>query len=233
MVRRSVSALVTLALALAGLLSFAVAPSYAHAIVVRTEPADGAVLGGPPRQVRLWFSEPVALAFTSFELVDSAGKHIAVVAHADAASTALAARNEGTSAAEVMLNLPALPPSVYRLSWNALSNTDLHNTTGSIVFGIQRATAGSTAAAAEPAPRPLELALRWLNLGALAGLIGALALLAFPRPTTDPSTPLRAGERRTMGRLGDQRTGRLSPLRRTSDCCGWRVGRLRSPLWPG
>jgi len=120
-------------------------PTYAHAVVVRTEPADGAVLGGPPRQVRLWFSEPVALGFTSFDLVDSAGTYIAVAAHTDAASAALAARNQGASAAEVILDLPALPPSVYRLRWTALSNTDLHNTAGSIVFGIQRATDGAPA----------------------------------------------------------------------------------------
>ncbi len=190
-VLKSALALLVATLAIVCALGAGATPAYAHAIVVRTEPADGAVLGGPPQQLRLWFSEPVALGFTTFALIDSSGKQIAVTAHSDAASTALAVRNEGVSAAEVILDLPALPPSVYRLSWTALSNADLHNTVGSIVFGVQRATDGATAAAAEPVPSPIELALRWLNFGALAALIGALALalLALPGATNhEPRT---------------------------------------------
>jgi len=48
-VRLALALLITF-LALAGTLLSGATPAYAHAVVVRTEPADGAVLGGPPRQ---------------------------------------------------------------------------------------------------------------------------------------------------------------------------------------
>lgn len=203
---RRLLALLLFFLALASTLMRGATPAYAHAIVVRTDPPDGAVLGGPPRQVRLWFSEPIALGFASFDLVDSAGKHIAITAHSDAASVALAVRGQGGSAAEVVLDLPALPPSVYRLSWTALSNTDLHNTVGAIVFGVQRATDGATSAAAEPAPAPAELALRWLNFGALAGMIGALALalLVLPQATSDSREIEGQADRQARRQAGGQ-----------------------------
>jgi copper transport protein len=159
-------------------------PALAHAIVVRTEPADGAVLGTPPRQVRLWFSEPVALHLTAIELIDGGGRRFAATSvRGNAASLAAAVRSDQLTAAEVLIELPSLPPGVYRLSWRTLSSADLHNTAGTIVFGVQRNIAGTSAAATEPLPALPEVALRWLDLGALSGLLGALALalLALPR----------------------------------------------------
>ncbi|HEX5689786.1 MAG TPA: copper resistance CopC family protein, partial [Roseiflexaceae bacterium] len=95
-------------------------PVYAHAIVVRSEPADGASLSSAPQQVRLWFSEPVALGFTTLELVDGEGRRIPVTAQSDAASFALAVRSpEAANASTVLMvvELPPLKPNIYRLNW--------------------------------------------------------------------------------------------------------------------
>jgi copper transport protein len=152
-------------------------PVSAHAILVRSEPPDGASLGAAPQQLRMWFSEPIALGFTTLELVDGDGRHIPVQAHADAASLAVAVRaGESAGAVLVVIDLPKLAPNVYSLHWRTLSNNDLHSTEGSLIFGVGRTADHATTAVAALAPSPLEVALRWLNFGAIAGLLGALAV---------------------------------------------------------
>ena len=187
-------------IALALVLALGAQPASAHAIVLRSEPADGAVLDAPPQQIRLWFSEPVALNMSAVELIDGTGRAVAVQGvHADAAGLAVAVRNEQSSALQVMVDLPKLSPGVYRLRWRALSNTDLHATNGLIVFGVQHAATASAAPAFEATPSPLEVALRWADLGGLMVLAGALALalLVLPRAAralpalAEPSADLR------------------------------------------
>jgi copper transport protein len=192
MIRRSI---LLLALLLLAGMFLGTTPAYAHAIIVRSEPADGASLGVAPRQVRLWFSESVALDFTAMDLVDGDGRRIAVQARADASSLAVAVRSgEAAAATLVVVDLPQLTPNVYRLSWRTLSSNDLHNTSGAIVFGVSRPTDNARATAVEPAPSPLEIVLRWLNLGAVAALIGALAIALLV--TTDDRRPTNDEENR-------------------------------------
>jgi copper transport protein len=175
MVRRSIQMIAALLLALIGVFGGAT-PASAHAIIVRSEPADGSSLAAAPEHVRLWFSEPVALTFTTLELVDGDGRRIPVQAHSDAASLALAVRSgEAGGAVLVVVDLPKLAPNAYRLNWRTISNSDLHSTAGTLVFGVQRSV-DTAAPAFASAPAPLEVALRWLNLAALATLLGALAL---------------------------------------------------------
>ena len=148
------------------------------------------MLAAAPRQLRLWLSEPVALDFTTIELIDSTGRRTPVAAHSDAASLAMTVRGGSASTSILLIDLPALPPSAYRLSWRTLSSGDLHVTSGSIVFGVQRAANLAPVAAAATLPPPAEVLLHWLNFGALATLIGALALalLALPVLKSQPQT---------------------------------------------
>lgn len=147
----------------------------AHAILVRTEPSDGAVLGQPPHQVQLWFSEAVLLNFTSMKLMDGAGRE-----------TALSnIRSDPGDPKMLVVDLPDLPPGVYRLTWSTLSDDDLHSSTGSIVFGVQQAADLAPAAASAAAPQFSEVALRWLNFLAFAGLIGSLAGALVVLPAAD------------------------------------------------
>ncbi len=138
----------------------------AHAILVRSDPADGAVLNASPGHLRLWFSEPLLLNFTSFELIDSHGRPITLTNfHLD-----------DQDPAEIVIDLPGLKPDAYRLTWKTVSSDDLHTSTGSLVFGVQQAAEIAAGNEATPSPSPIEVLLRWLNFGALAGVVGALAV---------------------------------------------------------
>jgi copper transport protein len=146
------------------------APALAHAILLRSDPPDGAVLSDAPAQIRLWFTEPILLEFTTLELFGANGQSVPVPAmRLDAADPTL-----------LVVDLPPLPPDAYRLTWRTLSTEDVHIATGSVVFGVQHAAA--LAAAPVVAPPPVEVLLRWLNFAALSGLLGALALALIVLP---------------------------------------------------
>lgn len=161
--------MVTVAIALA--LSPGAAPALAHAIVVNTDPVDGAVLSGAPQQVRLWFSEPVLLKFTTAELTDSDGQTVPL----------LNVRLDPADPKLLIADLPDLPPNAYRLTWRTLSSDDLHASAGAVVFGLGQA---AEVAAAPPAAVPAvpEVVTRWLNFTALAGIVGALAMVVIILP---------------------------------------------------
>lgn len=164
MLKRSIRAsLVTILLALV----FASTVS-AHAVLVRTDPADGTTLSAIPAQLRLWFSEEVLLNFSSFELTDSSGQHTAL--------THFQLDNQNSS--EIVIDLPQLKPDAYRLVWKTASSDDLHASTGSVVFGVQQAAEMAAPPPSAPPPQPGEVVLRWLNFAALTALSGAL-LVAF------------------------------------------------------
>ncbi len=162
----------------------------AHAIVVRSEPPDGAVLAEPPTQVRLWFSEPIALSFTAVELSDGSGRRLPILAaRTTARDLALAIRVAAPAApSEVTVDLPPLAPGAYRLSWRTISNGDLHATSGAVVFGVRHVV--DLAATAEPWPAPTAVLLRWLLFGAEAALAGALLVALWLLPAAGGDPPL-------------------------------------------
>jgi len=181
---RQVSLLIIL---VAALLTEA-APVFAHAIVTRTDPVDGAVLAEAPKQIRLWFSEPVSVDLSKFEVTDGHGQRLTTTVQADNADEAL-----------IIIDLPALSPDAYRVAWDALSTDDLHITRGSIVFGVGMAADSAAVAQASAAPQPLEVVIRWADFVALATLIGALALqLLLPAPIDPGRSLIVATEQRLL-----------------------------------
>ncbi|HWQ14411.1 MAG TPA: copper resistance protein CopC [Roseiflexaceae bacterium] len=174
--------------------AFVAAPvALAHTTLLRVEPPDGAMLDTAPSEVRLWFSEPIALGLTTIELTDSDGRRIPVTARLDAASQALALRSGTAGEAALVVDLPRLAPNAYRLSWRTMSGDDLHAVAGTVVFGIGRAPDQATPAAVTPSISAVEVALRWLDRGALATLVGALAVRALA--ATAGRRPLAGGIR--------------------------------------
>ena len=157
------------------------APALAHAFVTRTDPVDGATLAEAPRQIRLWFSEEVALNLSKFAVIDSAGQSISIDA----------VHSEAADPAQVTLDLPELKPSAYRVTWDALSTDDLHITSGSIVFGVQTA-AGSAVAQIESAPATTDVLARWIDFVALTTLIGAVVMALVARSLGDVNADLIA-----------------------------------------
>jgi copper transport protein len=179
--------------ALGAALLIQAAPVSAHAIIVSSDPADGAVLDVSPTQIRLWFSEPILLDFTTVELTGSDGQLIEVDG----------VRLDEADPKALIVDIPPLPPNAYRLTYRTLSTEDIHPSNGSIVFGIQQA-ADIAPAVIATAPSPLEVALRWLNFGAMATLAGGLviALGVLPSGNSDPeSIQAHAASRRRLLRL--------------------------------
>jgi copper transport protein len=199
-------ALALLAGALATLAAPA-APASAHAYLAGSAPADGAILDRAPEALVLSFTEHVELSGTHIDIVDGDGRHWAVTAvavrpHQDAppASGALATSggalpNSGPAAVvadtgtpvDVVAGLPHLPANTYHVAWRTLSSDDLHQTTGTLVIGVQRQVTAAGPAPGPGGPGLRESVLRGVGLVGLCTLVGgaalamALALLARRR----------------------------------------------------
>jgi copper transport protein len=154
-------------------------PAAAHAVLVGSQPANGAVLAQAPRAVSLRFSEDISARFSSASLLDRAGRPVA-------GARIAAGRGDPRL---LVLELPALPAATYGVAWRVLANNDGHTTSGVVVFtvgGSARSTAASALQAVDTggAPTAPDVARRWLGLCLLAGLIGGLAFAAVVlRPT--------------------------------------------------
>ncbi len=145
----------------------------AHSYFVESDPADGAILARAPSRVVLVFSSAVTADFTSADLVEAHGMHY----QATSVVTDRAVPNV------VTVGLPQVPKGSYRLTFVTRDRVDLHQTAGSVVFGVGMAP-GTASSPPQPAPaRPAEVGLRWLGLAGITVVLGALliALLVAPR----------------------------------------------------
>jgi copper transport protein len=156
------------------------APASAHAYLAVSAPADGAVLDRAPDLLVLSFTERVELPATHVDIVDADGRHWATTSVAVRPHDA-AAGNAGTeSAVDVVAGLPVLPANTYHIAWRTLSSDDLHVTSGTLVFGVQRQVTAAGAVPGPGGPGTRETVLRGLGLLGLCTLVGgaALALVA-------------------------------------------------------
>ncbi len=122
------AALVALALVLLG-----GSPAAAHAELVETDPAEGAVVETAPETVTLTFNEPVRLTSQEIAVYDAGGDPVA--------STA------GATGAEVTVGLTdaaGLEDGTYVVSWNVLSG-DGHPISGALTFSVGAPSADVTA----------------------------------------------------------------------------------------
>lgn len=159
----------TLALALA----LALAQSArAHAELLRSDPAVGALLQSSPSEVTLEFSEDLDPGFSRVQLYNSKNEVIS------AGPGAI----DPTNTKIMRLALGALPKDSYTALWRARSAADGHVTEGGVPFGVGVAATATSLipapGAPDPAietPPPLDAATRWLNL-----LLAALAFGGLP-----------------------------------------------------
>src|SRR5437588_1394382 len=103
------------------------ATASAHAILLRSDPAQDAVLRTPPQQVRMWFSEDLNPAFTTAVVINAKNqqvdKHDAHVSPND------------TKEMDVSLT-PNLPAAVYIVIYRTDSADDGHILRGSFIFTV-------------------------------------------------------------------------------------------------
>jgi copper transport protein len=158
---KSVVAIVLVAAA-AGILA---GEARAHALLVRSNPADGAMVRVAPSRIELSFGEALSSKVASLRVVDGRGHAVRGVAAHLGRSDALIG------------SMPRLPNGVYAVTWQVMSEDDGHLTSGTLVFGVGRpAVAAATAAA--PRTPPADALLHWLAFTFTALLFGGLAVSA-------------------------------------------------------
>jgi copper transport protein len=147
-----------------------VQPAAAHAEFVRSDPVPGAVLSTSPREVRLWFSEPLEAQFSYIRLVDTSGNHL------DMPASGI----DSTDNYQMFIRTGTLPNGLYTVVWRGISAADGHGTNGSFTFTVGRGVNTSTSAAqtAETIPADGTL-IRALNLLCMSLVLGSIGFRVF------------------------------------------------------
>ncbi len=177
------AALVALATVLAVVMGGA-APASAHAELVDSDPAEGAVLATAPDTVTLTFNEAVRLTSQQIAVYDAQGEPVTSIS--------------GANGAVVTVDLAAsadLPDGTYVVSWNVLSG-DGHPIAGALTFAVGAPSASvaappeqETSSATVTVLRDVVGALTLMGLLVAAGLALFVALVL---PRTWPGTEVRA-----------------------------------------
>jgi copper resistance protein C len=106
------------------------AAAWAHAKLVKSEPAQRAVLNQPPSQLRLWFNERLEPAFSVATVLDASGNRV----------TSTEAAVSGTDPKLLVLALPPLAKGTYTVEFQVLS-VDGHTVKAGFRFEIREAAA--------------------------------------------------------------------------------------------
>jgi copper transport protein len=168
----------------AAALALAPAPALAHASLVATDPAIGAVLPAPPATISLRFSEPVTAAGPGITVVAPSGRLVGT-GPVRAAGTTMSApfrtAGEGT----------------YLVRWQVIA-ADTHPSRGQLTFSVGRASAapagddlGADVGDVAPAGLLLQALARWLHFAGMALAFGAIAFRALVIPSAGPRTEAR------------------------------------------
>src|SRR5882757_4296894 len=139
-------------------------PAGAHALLARSQPANGSTVAVTPDVVRLWFNEEISTELSTLRLVDRTGAAVpGTRGHADARA--------------LELQVPDLARGTYGVFWRVLAEDDGHTSSGTVVFSVG-ASNGALAATSGggTSATALDTARRWLGLCLLAGVIGGLAV---------------------------------------------------------
>ena len=153
----------------AALLLLPVQRAFAHPLVLRTEPPEGAQLSAPPPVARVVFNEPIEEAFSSLQLLDAQRQPVAT-----------GGKRSATDPAALELALPPLGAGVYTAVWQVIGS-DGHAVRGSFAFAVV-APASTADLAATAAPT--------------AGPAGAATpvVLPTPPPASGPGSAAAASE---------------------------------------
>lgn len=101
--------------------------AFAHASLVDSFPAKGAVVTGSPAEIHLTFNERVEARLCRVKLVSDAGKNF------DADRPAADKANPNA----IIAAIPVLRPGVYRARWTAVGG-DGHKTHGDFSFTVAK-----------------------------------------------------------------------------------------------
>lgn len=111
--------------------------AFVHALLKRSAPADRARIGAP-HELRLTFTEPVELAFTRIQLLDSAGREVAL------SPVRLVSDTAGQVVADIA---GSIPPGLFTVAWQ-VAGRDGHPVRGRFSFTVL--------APPRPSPGPVD-----------------------------------------------------------------------------
>lgn len=165
----------------------------AHVGLVSSQPADGGVSAEPPASATLDFSKEVSPVLLSVTLTDSAGHQVPLPASAIGFDPAHPGR--------ATVTLPRLEKDSYRLTYDIRDSVDLHQTRGSIVFGV--GVTPTTTGSSETTPtRPAEVAFRALATAGVSLLAGGLLWAFWLLPARISGAPLAGAQRLSLAAAG-------------------------------
>lgn len=176
--RRILSLLVAGLSLIALLVLVPASPAQAHATLVDSDPAEGAVLTAAPEEISLTFSESIALAPGGVQVYDATGETVASSAGTDGATLSVVLEE-------------AVGDGTLIVSWRVVSG-DGHPISGAHIFSIgepsaQIVSVPTDAATGSPWTLSLTRWLGYLSLLLSAGLVVFLALLLPPARDADRS----------------------------------------------
>lgn len=158
--------LLVLLVVLAALVLGPAVPAGAHATLIGTDPAEGAVLEAAPERIRFTFDEAVAAVPDGVQVFDAEGGPVASSSAVDGTELAVALTEQ-------------VGPGTLVVVWRVVSE-DGHPVRGSLTFSVGAASTDVVVPASsttEPPRAPVALSVtRWVGYG---GLFLATGLVAF------------------------------------------------------
>ncbi len=149
----------------------------AHAVLIRSDPAQNARLTTSPSKVDLFFSEALDHKFSTVSVRDtSGGRH---------EKGAVSFTNDPT---EMTVGVNTLSPGFYTVAWTTVSAVDGHHLDGTFPITVLNPDGSAPAGTPPPAASsgggssgvsPFDAALRWLLLVGLIGITGGFGFAAF------------------------------------------------------
>jgi copper transport protein len=157
----------------------------AHAILLKSDPADHATLAEPPSEIRMWFSEDVNLELSSVRVMDENGEEVN--------STLLSPDLKQPNL--VSVSLSNIGAGVYTVAYAVQSRMDGHMNEGSLSFGVGKSA--GTALAGMGMPNAADnilitisgILFRWLNYISLAFHAGVFVIALWVLSPSSISTP--------------------------------------------
>lgn len=145
----------------------------AHANLIETDPANGAVVPEAPAEITLTFDEPVQVRDDSIQVIDASGAGLDVSAR--------------TSDSSVIVELPdGLDDGTYVVSWRVIS-ADTHAVAGGFLFSIGAPSDASASVDDRVADPGVRTALAITRAAGYLGLLVAVGMVVFRVAVLPPS----------------------------------------------
>lgn len=159
----------------------AIHSTYGHAFVTNSNPSPSQSITVSPKQIDVYFSEPVDLRYSDLKVLDSSGKQVEVgkVSY------------KGNDELSLEVSVPVLKDGTYTVSTSVLSQIDGHVTENAFVFAVGQAVIPTNITSSAPSSTLYlpEAIARFPALLAQVMIVGAaFANLWIWRPLSNIST---------------------------------------------